>query len=159
MRFVSFGYGSDHRILTRTNGRGAVTTFAYDVASRVQSASLAMMPGAITRSMTNAQAFGLAAAVDTATVKTTITGPGSGQVTQFRMNRYGAPTSILDAAGRSTLLTRGGGMPGLATYTSNPAGHAVTATYDAQGRICRRRLRHQAASAERPASPGASGIR
>ena len=133
---MSFGYGGDHRITSRTNGRGAVTTFAYDAASRVSGSTLALSPGTIGRTIANWQTKGLSGtAASPASVEVVLTGPRPGAVTRFALNRHAAPTTIVDAALQTTTLVRNGGMPGWVTRVTNPAGHVVDAVYDPRGRL------------------------
>ncbi len=140
VRTTTFGYAAgttDHRVRSRTNGRGFVTTFQYDAASKVSRDSLAIAPGFIRRVLTNVAVQGLAPiAVDTATVRFRLDGPRSSNTVAFALNPYGAPTMILDALSHTTRLVRNQpGFPGLVTQLTTVTNHTIDATYDTRGRI------------------------
>jgi RHS repeat-associated protein len=141
-RTIQLGYVAGNLLVSRTNGRGAVTRFAYDSALKVRRASLALTPGdSISRALTNWQSFGLAGvAADTGTVHLAIDGPRSGQRTVFRVNQYGAPSRVVSYVNATDSLVTSvarlnASFPTLVTQSISPTAYVVDALYDTRGRL------------------------
>jgi len=146
LQTVRFAYdGATNRVASRTDRRGSVTTFTYDVGKKVNQSSLNMGSGklAIVHRLRSLESLGIAnsgtpSAVDTAVAYTMYNGPrvGIGDTTAFWLDSLGAPRRIINALGLETLLTRGNDtFPALVTKIRYPNLRVVTATYDGHGNI------------------------
>jgi RHS repeat-associated protein len=136
-RTVSFGYGSDNKITSRTDRRSTVTDFQYDAGNRVSQATINLSPGTITRTMQQAASQGLAGtSVPITQVFTRLNGPRAENTTSFYLNGFAAPDSIVDALGQKTRLYRTSTtFPGLVAQMITVTALSTTATYDARGRM------------------------
>ncbi len=144
---VSFGYvaGDTNRIVSRTDRRAVVTSYAFDGGKRVTTSTLNMGTGqaAIVTSTRPAETMGMLpigapTAVDTAVVYTLLNGPrtDAGDTTAFWLDRYEEPRWIRNALGYQTLLTRGDSRwPVLVTKIVAPNGRIMGATYDGRGNV------------------------
>ncbi|MBI2797209.1 MAG: RHS repeat protein [Gemmatimonadetes bacterium] len=142
---IQFGYdGSEaHRIVTRTDPRGAQVGVSYATGSTIATVRLPRDTGATiydTLRLTAAESREIATttALPTGAASTIIDGMRTdvGDTTAFLVNRWGAPTRVRNALGDETLLQRTSGtFPTLATWMRAPNGRIVTATYDARGNI------------------------
>jgi YD repeat-containing protein len=136
-RTVSFGYGADHKITSRTDRRGTVTDFQYDGGGRVWTATVNLAPGTITRTLRQATSQGFpGAAVPLGDVFTRLDGPRPVNTTSFYINRLGAPDTIIDALGQRTRLWRTDArFLGAVTILTTVTGHTINAAFDDRGRI------------------------
>jgi len=139
---VSFGYDPNftNRLKSRTDRRGTVTTYGFDVGSKLAVDSINMGAGRapiITSLMTlesrGLPGVGVPTSVDTAVAYTKFDGARTdvGDTALFWLDRFGAPRKIVDALGNATLLTRGNSRwPALVTRMRYPSGQIIGATYD-----------------------------
>lgn len=138
---VQFGYqGAETLVRSRTDRRGAVTSFAYDPAFRLREASLPVPAAGYTirQGFSAAEAAGWTASVPAAVAYTAYDGPRTDVAdhTHFWVDRWGAPTRIRDALGSETSLTRGDArFPALVTRVDAPDGLATLAWYNARGNV------------------------
>lgn len=136
------------RVSSRTNRANAGTSFRYDAAGRLSVTAQAAAPAdSIRMSFRPAESQGLAAAVPEADVYTLINGPRTDTtVTRIVLDRWGAPVTITNALGASTVLRRGSArFPALVTSVrmlrapgapgTDPRENEVTATYDDRGNL------------------------
>jgi RHS repeat-associated protein len=141
---VSFGYAdATSRIASRTDRRGFRTDFRYDAAFRLSAAKRWMTaPAAGDSIVTRFRAQesqglpGLGGAILPAQLYTRMDGPRLDvpDTTRFAINRWGGPSQVVDALGRTTTVHREDGRwPALVTRVVYPNGREVTATYDARG--------------------------
>jgi RHS repeat-associated protein len=136
-RSVSFGYGSDNKITSRTDRRATIVSFQYDGGGRVSLATINLAPGTITRTVQQAGSQGFpGTSVPLSQAFTRLDGPRAVNTMSFYLNRFGAPDSTIDALGQRTHIIRvDSRFLGMVTQVISVTGHAVTATYDARGRI------------------------
>ncbi len=139
---VSFGYDPNftNRLKSRTDRRGTVTTYGFDIGSKlaVDSINMGAGRGPIITSLMTLESRGLPGvgtptSVDTAVAYTKFDGARTdvGDTTLFWLDRFGAPRKIVDALGNATLLTRGDSRwPALVTRLEYPSGQIIGATYD-----------------------------
>ncbi len=141
---VSFGYlttaSDSNRASSRTNKLGHATTFAYDALHRLAKDSLDMGSGVpfIVQRFLDADTVQLAAHLPPPpeSLYVRVDGPRTDvrDYTSFWRDAYGAPTSIVDAVGDTTRITRGDARwPGLATREQMPNGNVMLATYSSRG--------------------------
>jgi RHS repeat-associated protein len=143
---VAFQRDTNLMYAVRTNRRGVSTSFAYEASSpTVARFRTATGVDTITVQDTFRTAVGIGAAggseqLDSVYFRYDGPRPDSvGAVTKkFWLDRYGAPTRIVNALGQETRIARGDPrFPGLATETRGPAPKFFTtwATYDARGNL------------------------
>src|SRR6266581_2409783 len=144
---VSFGYvaGDTNRVVSRTDRRAVVTSYAFDGGKKLTTSTLNMGTGqaAIVTSTRPAETMGMLpigapTAVDTAVVYTLLDGPRTdvGDTTAFWLDRYEEPRRIRNALGYQTLVTRADARwPALVTRMVAPNGQVIAATYDGRGNI------------------------
>ena len=140
---TTFTYDALARMLTRTNRRNFRTRFEYANGLRV---TKVFVPGGPTGSDTSVTEFkpwdekglpGQAAAADSG-VYTTILGPRVNipDDARFWVDKWGAPTKIVNASGATTLLTRSdASVPELVTRIDYPNGRIGLMTYNARGNL------------------------
>ncbi len=141
---TTFTYaGTSGRMLTRTNRRGYRTRFEYANNLRLTKVHV---PGGVTGADTSVTEFkpwdekGLPgqAAVQDSAVYTKIFGPrlNVADDARFWVDKWGAPTKIVNAIGATTLLVRGDTtVPQLVTKVTFPNGRIGIMTYDARGNL------------------------
>jgi RHS repeat-associated protein len=149
-RVVQFGYspvvGFENVIADRTNRRAVPQLFVYDSTHRLRQSKLGLSAAAADTMRTTfcaaetqgSLASSCAAIVPAAFVRTFVDGPrtDSTDVTSFVIDRFGAPTLVVDAQGAGTLLERGDArFPALVTRLIRPNGLETHAGYDARGNI------------------------
>lgn len=140
---TSFGYdGSTARMLTRTNRRNYRTRFEYANNLRVTKVVVPGGPTGMDSSITQFQPWdekGIASsAVRDTGVYTMILGPRVNipDDAKFWVDKWGAPTKIINAIGATTLLTRGDTtVPQLVTRVDFPNGRIGIMKYDARGNL------------------------
>jgi RHS repeat-associated protein len=144
---VSFQYPSPDysRIATRTDRRGVPTTFVYDSAGKVASASLDMGPGqtAIAATLRQIESVGLRVIGsashfgDTLQSYVKLDGPrpaAVGDTTGFWLTRFGGVRKVRNALGDTTLLTRADpDYAALVTELRAPNGLISRARYTRRG--------------------------
>ncbi len=140
--FMTYAYDGSGRLTQATDERGYVTTYSYENAGRF---SQSVRPGGETRSLISGRLQGLpntAAGFGTATnpapivrsqdAKSTFT-DGRGNPTAYTLNGLGQVTSQQDALGQvTTTLYDASGNP---TRITRPNGAVTTMTYDAKGNL------------------------
>jgi len=143
---VSFAYlGTTNRIATRTDRRGTVTTFAYDIGQKVKQSSVDMGTAqvAIVQRFRPLESLGLAASgtpssVDTALAYAEFDGPriGVSDTVAVWLDRYGSARRIVNGLGQSTRIDRQNAtFPVLATQLTLPNGFVTQSKYDAHGNV------------------------
>jgi len=142
---VGFAYDGTvtNRVVSRTNRRGTVTSFAFDAAGKVAGSTVEPGGLAITTTLRTVESTGftstpLGAVVDTAFAYTLLDGPRTdvGDSTLFWVDRFGAPRRIRNALGAETVLSRTDPTwPAPVTRVQHPNGRVVTATYDTRGHL------------------------
>lgn len=141
---VAFGYAdASPRIATRTDRRGYRTDFRYDAAYRLSSAKRWLNTSATGdsvvvrfRAQESQGLLSTGGSVDMARLYTRLDGARTdvGDTTLFVIDRWGGPSSITNAAGQVTTISRNDGRwPGHITRVLAPNGSEVTAEYDARG--------------------------
>jgi RHS repeat-associated protein len=141
---VDFGYAhaDTHRIIWRENRLDHRSNYAYDAAGKLKEASFALNAtetSLVTFQAAESRGYRAATGIDTAlnpvNVMTVHDGPRPSPVsdiTRFRVNAYGAPTTIKNALNDSTVIKRENTtFPALATEVVNPGGFTTRAVYDA----------------------------
>jgi RHS repeat-associated protein len=126
-----------------TDQRGTRTDLTYETASPTLAAASTPIGGSRTvthqfRTVTGLGAAPSAAPIPVDSAYTRYDGPriDSADVTKFWLDRYGAPTTIVDAHGATTRLSHGDARwPGLVTRVRGANGHVVSAAYDQRGNI------------------------
>ncbi|MFL5403413.1 MAG: RHS repeat-associated core domain-containing protein, partial [Gemmatimonadales bacterium] len=148
---TSFGYNADNQLTSRTNRRGFTTQYAYANSHRVTRVTVPagnVVADTIT-AVTQIQAWdekGLAigptgTAVDTVDAYTKILGPRflagvPGDTAAIRVDRWGAPTQIVNAIGATTTMVRADAAnPALATRVIYPNNRIVKLSYNARGNL------------------------
>ncbi len=147
-RTVTFGYhpSAFRRIVSRADKRLTPWTVVYDAGWRVQQASVTPGLGGapITTTLRALASYGLAlpggglgTPIDTALASAQVDGPRPiGDVTQFWLDRFGAPRRIQNAQGFITSLTRGDArFASLVTQVQHFSAFIERATYDARGNL------------------------
>lgn len=142
--YVHFGYqgGSTsgiggHRVVTRTDRMGVVTTFGYDGANRLASAST---PASLSQTVTSqyrvaeSQGRGTGAAgqaVPIDSVYTMLDGPRAdvADVSKWWLNRLGAPVRSRNPVGAESRIAYDAAFPALPAVVSDAAGLTTSATY------------------------------
>ncbi|MGH7647091.1 MAG: RHS repeat-associated core domain-containing protein, partial [Gemmatimonadaceae bacterium] len=141
---IHLAYDAAHvgRLITSTDPRGTTTTFAYDSAGKLATATIGMKgvtADLATRITTSAsQGIRGTVAVDTAVVATRIDGPRTdvGDTTVIRVTPFGAPRRITDALGHITRLDHNSAaFPALVTHEHRLDAAASLATYDAKAHL------------------------
>jgi RHS repeat-associated protein len=139
---VGFGYDANfaNRLSTRTDRRGAVTTYTFDSGNKVSQSSLNMGVGKppIVKLLTALESRGLPgggtpSSLDTAVAYTKFDGPRPdvGDTTRFWLDRFGEPRKIVDALGGTTVLARTDPKwVVLVTRVRYPTGQVIGAVYD-----------------------------
>ena len=140
---IRLTYDPSHvgRLLTSMDPRGTTTTFAYDSAGKLATATIGMkgVVADLTTKITASVSQGMhgTTAVDTAVVATRIDGPRTdvGDTTVIRVTPFGAPRRITDALGHITRLDHSSTtFPALVTHEHRLDAAASLATYDSMGR-------------------------
>jgi RHS repeat-associated protein len=140
---VTFGYDGafTNRVISRTDRRGTVTTYAFGGANTLSQATISLDAGAtIVTTFAPQEIKGLAgsAAIAPASALTKLDGPRTdvGDTTLLWLNRFGAPTKVRDAVGNETVLARADvNFPAAVTEVRYPNSRILRATYDARGNI------------------------
>jgi RHS repeat-associated protein len=138
---VQFGYGATPNVITSyTDRRGTLTTFTYDAAQELASATVDAISGGLNIKTTyaGAHASTLTTPMIPDSVSTTITGPRTDvtQVTRLWLDRFGGPVRIRDALGYEIdLAFTNDTFPALATRERRPNGQVFGATYDGRGNL------------------------
>ena len=139
---VSFGYGGvlPNQVTSRTDGRGTVTSYAYDGGQAVRQVSTDMGVGQepIVTGFVSTATRGLVAAEDTAGAYSLLDGPRTdvADTTRFWLDRFGQPVRIADALDNETTIAREDSVfPLLATEVVSPLGFVSRATYDERGNV------------------------
>ncbi|HEX5180123.1 MAG TPA: hypothetical protein VFW04_12385, partial [Gemmatimonadaceae bacterium] len=141
---IGLAYDPNHvgRVSAATDARGTTTTFAYDSAGKLLTATVGMKgvgPDLTTRIAASvSQGFRGSVAIDTAVVATRIDGPRTdvGDTTVIRVTPFGAPRRITDALGHVTRLDHSSAaFPALVTHEHRLDAAASIATYDAKGHL------------------------
>ncbi len=143
--FVTLGYGdATGRVRTWTGPwPSASWTYVYDAGARLRTANVQNPAGGtLTTTFSAAESQGLVGTTGSrvaAFVQTTVNGPLPDTVpdlTSFWVNRYGAPTQVVDALGNPTQLHRDDArFPGLVTRVVYPNAREVRAAYDAHAHL------------------------
>jgi RHS repeat-associated protein len=141
---IQFTYDPSNvgRILTDIDPRGTTTTFAYDGAGKVLTATIGMkgQGSDLATKITASASQGIrgTAAVDTALVATRIDEPRTdvGDTTVIRVTPFNAPRRITDALGHVTRLDHSNrSFPALVTHEHRLDVAASIAAYDAKGHL------------------------
>jgi len=140
---TGFGYDALGRLTGRASRSGFTTSFTYANGLRVTQAKV---PLDVTTNDTATTVFqpwdekGLngQAAVDVAVIYTKIDGPRTDvlDTAEFWVDRWGAPTKIVNPIGATTQIVRGdAAVPALVTQVTHPDGDVVTMTWNARGNL------------------------
>jgi RHS repeat-associated protein len=146
---TKFAYFSSKLIMARTDRRGTVTSYSYDVAQKLWRVQVNLQPDSIRTGFRARDVIGLATAspktaTDTANVYTSYFGARNfatgnnyvAQETKFWLDRYGAPRQIVNPLGYQTIVRREEGQwAGLATEQQAPNGFLTRGRYDGRGNI------------------------
>ena len=144
---VRYKADATNRVVRRTNRLGDATTFDFDAMTNLLAHSkLGMHPEADSIAKTFCAAEGSSRAAcassltDPAQVTTSYDGPrlssDVADITHFSINRFGAPTKIVDALGHSlTLYREDTRWPFAVTAVELANGHRVRAAYTARGLV------------------------
>jgi len=141
---IQLTYDASHvgRILTSTDPRGTKTTFVYDSAGKVLTATIGMkgQGSDLVTKITASASQGVrgTSAVDTAVVATRIDGPRTdvGDTTVIRVTPYDAPRRITDALGHVTRIDHSNKtFPALVTHEHRLDAAASIASYDGKGHL------------------------
>jgi RHS repeat-associated protein len=139
---TTFGYINGTLLQTWTSPRAKVFSYGYNGSRDLLISYTPMVTGASATNFLPSQLTGYAlagAAPDSAgadTLKTIIRGPrgpGVGDTVAFFVDKWGSPTRIVDALGRSALLERSGSMPFLITGITYPNGAKTSSRYNVKG--------------------------
>ncbi len=139
--YVAFGYdGSSGRITSRTNKLGTVTSYVYGPGQTLASVHIPLdTVHTATTTFAAAEAQGLTDSVFLAdSISTLLDGPREevADVTRFWLDRFGAPSKIVDALDQETLIERmDADYPALSTRLVQPNGHVMKASYDANANL------------------------
>jgi len=151
---VRFTYenGTSRRIASRTDRRGTVTSYNYDVAKKLWRIHTNLQPDSIRLGFTALENQGLSTAspktaIDTASAYTAFYGPRQyatlpsdslTQETRFYVDRLGAVRRVRDAHNQWTTVRREDGQwPVLATEIVDASSFVTRAGYDPRGNIIR----------------------
>ncbi len=150
-RSTGFGYDASGRMTSRTTRRGFTTKFAYAKGLRVTQVKVPLNPSqadTATTALTPWDEWGLAfgtglqTAIDTATAHTKIDGPRTDvfDIAEFWVDRWGAPTRILDPVGAVTTITRGdAAVPAMPTRVTFADGRVADMQWDTRGNLTQSR--------------------
>ncbi|MEP6733819.1 MAG: putative toxin [bacterium] len=146
---VSFGYNASHQLIRRVNKLRDTTTFAYDSASLLRSASLDMRRtngpsappiaqsfcAAEGRSFTSCGGGGGNVPILPRMAYTLLDGPRIDvlDTTIFFINQFGAPDTIVNALGHRTRLTRDLGFPLLVQSVTAQSGLTTSSLFNVRG--------------------------
>jgi RHS repeat-associated protein len=149
-RSTGFAYDGNRKLTSRTSRRGFTTRYAYANNHRLTQVTVPV-GRTLTDTATAVTQFtpwderGLAlglsgqGAVDTALAYTRILGPRYPAVSDtaaFSIDRWGAPTKIVDALGRTTRVARSqAGVPALVTAVTSADNRVDSLAYDARGNL------------------------
>lgn len=151
---TGFGYDAAGRMIARTTRRGFTTRYAYANGVRVTIDSVrvdtlgASAPAYAVTIFRPWDEQGLAigtsgqTAVDTALAYTKIDGPrtDAADTAEFWVDRWGAPTKIVNPLGGITTVVRGNAtVPALVTQVTEADGRIATLTWDALGNLLQQR--------------------
>ncbi|MFL5496857.1 MAG: RHS repeat-associated core domain-containing protein, partial [Gemmatimonadales bacterium] len=146
---TAFAYNVSGRMLGRTGRRGFTTAYSYGQGLRLTRVAVPIDPATHDSAVTTFTPWdelgypGLSP-IDTALAFTTILGPRAGVAddAKISVDRWGAPTKIIDPIGATTTLLRGdAAVPLLVTRMTYPnpagggAGRIVNTTYDTRGNL------------------------
>jgi RHS repeat-associated protein len=150
-RFVRFTYEnpSSRRVATRTDRRGAVSSFSYDAAAKLWRSHLNLLTDSIRIGFRARDVVGLAGATpktatDTANVYTSVFGARQftagpnyiAQETKFWLDRLGAPRRSMNALSQETRVKREDGeWESLGTELQATNGFLTRARYDLRGNL------------------------
>ena len=138
---VHFDYdGTTNRVISRTDRTGHAVYFVYDSANRLDTLRVDMIadPAIVTRLRSaESQAALSSVPLEVDSVYTVINGPRiDTTVTKLWLNRWGAPTKVVDALGHATKLVRGNAsFPALVTSDTAANGFVTQATSISHGNI------------------------
>lgn len=142
---IQFTYDAAHvgRMLTSTDPRNTKTTFVYDSAGKLRSATIGMQAGTgadLTTTIRTSASLGFrgTTAVDTAAVATRLDGPRTdvGDTTVIRVTPFDAPRRMTDAFGHVTWLDHANHLfPALVTHEYRNDAVASFATYDTRAHL------------------------
>lgn len=139
---VSYSYVSGTmRVQSRTNKLGHVSVYTYDAFGKLveDSVPVASPAAPIVTHYRPQESQGMpgASAVALSALYTRLDGPRSiPDTTVFRLDQYGAPVTVIDALGDSTVVRREDPrFAALATTVRAPTGLVTVATYDARGNV------------------------
>ena len=150
---VAFAYDANGRITGRTDRLGHTTNFDYDATGGTlvhSTLRLASVPdtGTVVHTFCAGEGIGLppnggatppclAGPVDTGAVRMLYDGPRNdvADTTAIHIDRFGAPTKIVDALGDVTRIVRDATFPLLADSIIDPVGHITTAHYTERGLV------------------------
>ena len=145
---VAFGYEGgnglaqgDYRVVTRGDRMGIVTTFTYDAAYKLASASTpanATQTVVQTLRAAEGQGKGIALAgqaLPLDSIYTRLDGPRTDvtDVSKWWVNRYGAPVRSRNPVGMESRITYAVGFPALPATLIDAAGMTTVAHYNARG--------------------------
>lgn len=125
-----------YRVLTRADRMGISTTFTYDAANRLASAST---PASATQTVTSAFRFAEGQATTLALVSDSVysrlDGPRTDitDVHKWWLNRLGAPVRTRNPVGMESLIAYDATWPALPSKVTDAGGVTTTATYNARG--------------------------
>lgn len=137
-QLVGFGYAPGSAVITqRTNRRQVPTLFTLDSLRKVVRSQVSPTAAPVDDIILNlkpaeSRGFTGTGSVDTSKATTWIDGPRASPVidtTTFRINRFGAPTVIVNALGQTTTLTYDATWAGLVSGTVKPTGQSLQAVY------------------------------
>ncbi|MFL5493646.1 MAG: RHS repeat-associated core domain-containing protein [Gemmatimonadales bacterium] len=150
---VMLGWDGDRRIISRRTRRGFTTTYEYSsgraVGSRISKVTVPVgrITGDNTTAVTTFDSWndkGLAGvagqvAIDVNKAYTTIYGPrypGVADTAAFTVDRWGAPTKVVNALGATTTLLRGDvAVPALVTRVTSPDLRVDSMLYNGRGNL------------------------
>ena len=125
-----------YRVATRADRMGIATTFTYDAANRLASASTpATASQTVTTTFRMAEGQATAQALIADSVYTRLDGPRADvtDVHKWWINRLGAPVRTRNPVGMESIVTYDATWPALAAKVIDAAGVTNTATYNARG--------------------------
>jgi RHS repeat-associated protein len=146
-----FAYDAAGRMTSRTTRRGFATKFAYAKGLRVTQLKVPLNPSVADTAVSvftpwdeRGLAFGggLQTAVDTGLVYTKIDGPRTAvaDTMTFSVDRWGAPTRIVDPLGGATTIVRGDPIvPAVVTQVIYPDGRVTRMSWDARQNVLQTR--------------------
>jgi RHS repeat-associated protein len=140
---TSFGYNTAGQMTSRTTRRGYTTKYTYANALRVTRVAVPTNPATNDSAITvfapwDEKGLSGASPVDTAQAYTFIQGPrvNIADDATFWVNRWGAPTKVIDPLGHTTTYGRGNSIvPLLVTKVSFPDGRVDSMSYNARGNL------------------------